>query len=29
MELDTYYFIHFLHGIGVAWAFLMGIWSIQ
>lgn len=29
MELDTYYLIHFLDGLGGAWAFLVGYWSVQ
>jgi len=29
MELDTYYLIHFLHGLGTAWAFLVGVWVVQ
>lgn len=29
MEIDTYYFIHFLHGLGQAWAFIVGIMVVQ
>lgn len=29
MELDTYYLIHFLHGLMQAWGFIMGVWIVQ